>query len=159
MQKIRKEAYYEKIVHINCILIFKKSFSLSHTHFSDRSFRHFGLRPRSSVTDLRQVDTRCTDRPRRPGSGHRGSIFGQGRARSRSCEREDQSGPGSRQIGRRGRLRRAGKRGCDWQSPAGGTGRGGDETGGRGADRARRTCRRHAGSGPRQGGTRSGAHQ
>jgi len=117
------------------------------------------LRPRSFVTDLRQADTRRTDRPRRPGSGHRGSIVGQGRARSRSHQREDQSGPGSRQISRRARLRRAGERGRDRQSPAGGTGRGGDETGGRGADRTRRACRGHAGSGSRQGGTRSGVHQ
>lgn len=128
-------------------------------HFSDRSFRRSGLRLRSSITDLRQANTRGTDRLRRPGSGHRGSSVGQGRARVRSYQREDQSGPGSCQIGRRARLLRAGERGRDRRGPAGGTGRGGDETGARGTDRARRACRGHAGSRPRQGGTRSGARQ
>lgn len=129
-------------------------------HFSDRSFRRSGLRLRSPVTGLRQVGTRSSDRPGRPGSGHRGSSVGQGRTRGRSRQREDQSRPGSRQIGRRARLHRAGdERGRDRRSPAGGIGRGGDETGARGADRARRARRGHAGSGPRQGGTRGGARQ
>lgn len=127
-------------------------------HFSDRSFRCSGLRLRSSITDLRQASTRGTDRPRRPGSGHRGSSVGQGRARGRSHQREDQSGPGSRQIGRRAHLRRA-ERGRDRRGPTGGTGRGGDEAGARGTDRARRARRGHAGSRPRQGGTRSGARK